>query len=138
MPNEKYQHKYKQMWDVTTGEYTVEQLKEAKKGGCDELGIVSVINPPDGSLSVKFIGIDEKGNDWTDDQWFKMWALLAAHLKNSKTLPQFKRELTLMAHEGVRQVIMKLPPSEEYEKIMKQQEGGQGGNGTHSSETGVH
>ena len=135
MPNEKYEHKYKQMWDVTTGEFTKEQVKEAKKGGCDEIGVISVINPPDGSLSVKFVGIDEKGNPWNHQQWFKMWALCAAMLKDSNELDEFRRELALMAHEGVRQAIMKLPPSEEYERIMKKKEIG---DGTHDSETGVH
>lgn len=131
MPNENYEHKYKQMWDVTTGQFTKEQIKEAKKGGCDELGIISVINPPDGSLSVKFIGVDENGKDWDHNKWFKMWALCAAMLKDSKELDQFRRELALMAHEGVRQVIMKLPPSEEFKEVERR------AHGTHDPETPV-
>lgn len=116
---EKYKHKYKTMWTCEHGEFTAEEIREAKKGGCDEVGIISVINPPDGSLSVKFIGVDEKGNPWDHRQWFKMWALCAAMLKDSNELDELRRDIALMAHESVRVGIIGLPPSEEYQKMME-------------------
>jgi hypothetical protein len=65
----------------------VSWLKENKLGGCDAMLAVSVIRPPDGSLSTLFMSLEgATGEEMTGDEKFKIWMLLASHLMKSESL----------------------------------------------------
>ncbi len=78
--------------------------KKAAKGDgagwADALFLASIIYPPDGSLSMLFMSKDGRtGKELDDNEWFKVWALLAARLAQSKTLGPGKRGLCADVHE---------------------------------------
>jgi hypothetical protein len=76
-------------------------------GSCDAALLCSMIYHEDGAFSVYFIGVDgrEEGEikeNLEDNEWFKVWAMLANRLAESKTLEQRKKSLCAAAMEDVR------------------------------------
>lgn len=65
-------------------------------GACDAILLASIIYPADGSLSVQFVSADGrtgKLEDLADNEWFKIWGMLASRLARSQTLDANKKEL---------------------------------------------
>lgn len=81
-------------------------------GACDAVLFCSMLYPPDGSFSVYFMGIDGRKDDekrfenLEDNEWFKVWMLLASRLANSKTLTADKKNLASEVFEGMRSKLL--------------------------------
>lgn len=94
----KYNHQYKLIWKLDRVPIGVTQDKiPPGYGGCDAVLFCSVMYPPDGSFSLYFIGVDgrkpkEMEGTLEDIEWFKVWALMAKRLANSKTLAEDRRK----------------------------------------------
>jgi len=57
-------------------------------GATDALFAASILYPEDGSLSIYFLSKDGRtGKELSDNEWFKVWAMLTNRLLESKTLP---------------------------------------------------
>lgn len=111
--SETYKHKYKLLYKIEKPPDGVmkEEVPEGF-GATDALLVTSIIYPPDGSLSIFFIGKDgrrsEKIGEATldDREWFKVWAMLATRLANSTTLQVGKRDICRSVHEIIRDSIV--------------------------------
>jgi hypothetical protein len=104
----KYNHKYKLIWKIEKRPKGVTKKKVPEGfGACDAVLFCSMIYPPDGSFSVYYMGIDgrsEKGGmeNLEDNEWFKVWSLLASRLAASQTLSKEKKAICDMAFEDIR------------------------------------
>ena len=75
-------------------------------GACDALLLVSVIHGADGSVSYAFPSSDgDAGKELSDDEKFKIWAVMAHQLSESKTLGNGRRSLCNVIHETIKNVI---------------------------------
>lgn len=84
----------------------VERIPEGM-GACDAALFASIMYPKDGSLSVYFIGADGRsGKELEDLEWFKVWALLAHRLGNSKTLSPTKKLVASEVFELIRKSVL--------------------------------
>jgi hypothetical protein len=69
-----------------------EELQAKNRGGSDALFVVSILYPPDGSYSAMIRSVDGRtGEEMTDKEFFKLWALLAHRLGKSETLDEGRR-----------------------------------------------
>ena len=79
--SEFYSVKYK----LETGKFTKEQLKVGDFGGCDEVGLISVIGGVLNGESMSMVAISSTPNGpWNGDQWFEVWAMLAHQIINNE------------------------------------------------------
>lgn len=104
----KYNHKYKLLWKLDRRPEGVkkEDVPEGF-GACDAALFCSIIYPPDGGLSIYFIGVDgrKKGEiqeNLEDVEWFKVWTLLASRLAESKTLAPDQKNFCQETFESMR------------------------------------
>lgn len=90
-------HKYKLLYKPEG--YSVEEAKAKAKegfGSCDAMLFASLLYPEDGSFSCLFVSADgRKGiqEDLDDNEWFKVWSMLAHRLAKSETISPNKKEL---------------------------------------------
>jgi len=111
----KYNHKYKLTWTMKKhpkglSKNRLEDYRhpEVPVGGCDAVLFCSMIYPEDGSFSVYFIGVDGRKNgkqmedSLEDNEWFKVWSMLANRLAKSETLEPRKKALCDSAFEDIR------------------------------------
>jgi len=102
------EHKYLIKYMVETGEYTKEELRSENCGGCDQLGLISVMGDflNGESLSLNFIGV--KGKDmttsWNDEEWFEVFSMMSHNLNNSETLDPEKVAIAKEAFEKIREI----------------------------------
>jgi hypothetical protein len=83
------------------------ELKAADKCGSDAVLLASILYPPDGSLSVLFRSLDGRtGEELADNEWFKIFTLLASRLGKSTTLSESKRRFAEYVFETFRQAMM--------------------------------
>lgn len=82
-----------------------EELDRLKCRGSDALFTASIAFPKDGSYSVYFDSIDGRspsGEQLSDNEWFKIWMMLANRLSESKTLEQSRRQFVQITWETLR------------------------------------
>lgn len=117
-------HRYKLLWKVVMPEkpMTKEELEASNSdfAASDALFAVSIIYPPDGSLSTLMMGFDGRREgpghtpaELPDEEWFKIWGLLALRLTQSATLGEYQKLLCLRVHEAIRDAIMSARRREE-------------------------
>jgi hypothetical protein len=77
-------------------------------GAASAVIIVSIAaSEPDGTTSTIFISRDGRtGEEVSDDEFFKAWALLAHRLSRSPSLGPGKRAFCAVVHEGVRKGLL--------------------------------
>jgi hypothetical protein len=97
-----YGIKYK----IEKGTFSPDQLKAEDAGGTDELLWASIINGPDGSLSVQWASTDNQGKPLSMKRIFQAWAMLAANLGESDDLPFEFRDTAKSVHERVKKYIL--------------------------------
>jgi len=91
------EHRYKLLYRLE--EHPEGVLKKDIPEGmsaCDATLFCSLIYPEDGSFSLYLIGADGRrtdGEDLDDNEWFKVWTLLATRLSESRTLSESKKKL---------------------------------------------
>lgn len=90
--------KYNITYNVESGQWTKQEVRDKigtneHAGACSELGLLSVVLPPDGSYSLLPIGYTAEGKEWDGLRWFKVWTLLASKLAEDKTLSLERRVL---------------------------------------------
>jgi len=114
MSEYKYQLKYKII--AVAGSWTKKQLIEENNdeiGGTDAAIFVSILYPPDGSLSVKTMTFDGRGCEdknprhLADSELFKVWSMWAKVLSESKTLDEGRRSFASNVFERIRKQIVK-------------------------------
>lgn len=91
-----YRHKYRMLWKTKSIPEGIlrDDVPEEFEGTSDAVLIASLIYPPDGSLSMQFVGIDGRAEGVLDDkEWFKVWVFLAKRLSESETLNAGHRAL---------------------------------------------
>lgn len=106
MSKSKYKHKYLVKYKVEGGEWDREEVDPSKgEGACDAVGIMSLIYPPDGSLSCVFYGLDGKTKgQLSDNEWFKIWFLLGSNLIKSDKLDSDRKGVVFDSLETVRKL----------------------------------
>lgn len=111
MPNT-YPIKYKV---EINGPYTKEQLSETDSGGCDLLGIISVMGGfrNGEELSVIPMGIRPDGTSWDDIAWFEIVGMLTSNLKDSPQLDAKERTIMQDTFERIR--AMKVNPQKAHQ-----------------------
>ena len=78
-----------------------------ERGACTAIVLGSLLYPPDGGCSTAFLTLDRRtGKPLSDDELFKVWAMLAARLKDSSELGPGRRAVATVAFESVRQAIL--------------------------------
>lgn len=120
-------HKYKLIYttepvpDGITKAQLDARPDHAKLGACDAILLCSLLYPEDGTFSVYFVGADGRKTDGIgeldDDEWFKVWTMLAHRLAASKTLPQGKREFAADVFETYRKALMAARQAEDVPKF---------------------
>ena len=92
-------HNYLIKYKIENGAFTKEQLQKDDSGGCDQIGIISVIGDffNGETLSMAYFGA--KGKDlmqrWTDEEWFEVITFIIAKLSGSLTLPLDKKAIAV-------------------------------------------
>jgi hypothetical protein len=92
-------HKYKLLYKLEGKPegFGVDEAKakaEEGFGSCDAMLLASLIYPEDGSFSCLFVSADGRKGiqaDLDDNEWFKVWSMLANRLANSETLSDNKK-----------------------------------------------
>lgn len=96
-------YKLKYGFKFETGDFTKAEL--GADGGADALVVASIVRPPDGSLSLAFLSKEgSTGEEVSDSELFKVWALLAARLLESD-IDGGRRKILEAAHESVRKMV---------------------------------
>jgi hypothetical protein len=104
----KYNHPYKLIYKMEKKpEGIVKEDIPEGFGATDAMLLCSIIYPPDGSLSIYFIGVDgrkegEIQENLEDVEWFKVWTLLASRLAASKTLRPDQKNFCQETFESMR------------------------------------
>lgn len=101
-------HKYKILYKIESrGPVGVDrdQIPD-EMSATDAIFAASIIYPADGSLSIMFMGYDGRKPPVNghaavleDDEWFKVWTMLAERLARSSTLSPEKRHLCALLWE---------------------------------------
>lgn len=70
-------------------------------GACDALGLLSIVYPPDGSISLSVASVDGRtGKNIADSELFKCWVMMA-HLLSESDISPAKRELCEFTFDAV-------------------------------------
>jgi len=100
-------HKYRLLYDIQKKPEGI--LKEdipKDWGACDAIMIASILYPEDGSLSIMIIGEDGRTNQkLSDEELFKVWAVLSAKLSESKTLGESQKDLCHITHSIIKNAL---------------------------------
>jgi len=106
---EKPRHKYKIRYTMTNpefGEFIPDDTPSL--GLTDQLLIASVLLPEDGSRSQAFMTWDGKneGKQWSAEDLFKFWTLMAHNVASHPDMPLPQVELAEYVFETVRQAVL--------------------------------
>jgi hypothetical protein len=113
-------YKYRLSYDVHIDGITKDELEATNLSGTDAILWASILYSPDGSLSIQFISQDGRtGKELDDNEWFKVFLMLAKRLGDSTTLSPIKREFAQIVFEGIRQVLLKTKEREAVEQADK-------------------
>ena len=86
---------------------TADEIMAMGRGGCDAMILLSMLYPADGSFSLLVVSKDGRtGDEVTDAEIFKCWAMLAKRLADSSTLSPNKRELARTLWEVWREAVL--------------------------------
>jgi hypothetical protein len=97
---------YKIKYNVEFGNFTRDDLEKDGAGGCDTIGVLSVIGRfGDGNpLSLVPMGAHSEGDYWSTNDWYEALGLLAHHIKIKNDLPHEKQELVFNFFENFRKI----------------------------------
>ncbi len=102
-----YLIKYK----IENGSFTKEQLQNENCGGCDQIGIISVVGDFFNGEPVSIANFGAKGKDlmqgWTDEEWFEASTMIMNQLSRSLTLPLEKKAIAVSFWEAARALRLK-------------------------------
>lgn len=102
-------HKYKLKYDLphVPGEFSPDEIKKEGMSGTDALIVFSLLYPEDGSFSALTMSVDGRndGKELDDNELFKVWALQAKNLSESKTLSNPKKRFAEIVFEMFRDMI---------------------------------
>lgn len=98
--------KYPIRYTAEKGDFDKEELKKEGYGGCDQLGIISVIGDfrNGEELSVVLMGMKNDGFEWDDIGWFEIFAFISHKLKDSCDLTAEERQIATDAFESVKKL----------------------------------
>jgi len=103
-------HRYKLLYKLEEHPEGVSKADvPAGMGACDAVLFCSLIYPEDGSFSLYLIGKDGRrtdGEDLDDNEWFKVWSMMAKRLGESKTLSEGKKLFAAKTFEAFRAVLL--------------------------------
>lgn len=100
---------YKMKYDAQPGNFTAEELKEAKVGGCDNIIICSILENADGSASLAWLTRKgEDGGELEAKKVFNAWAALAQQLGQDEKLDKGRRHFCAAVFQNVQGVMKKL------------------------------
>ena len=107
MKSHKYRMTYGEMTAHPEG-LSAEEVKASGRGACDALFLASLIFPEDGSLSLEFASLDGRtGNELSDLEWFKIWALLTSRLAKSHTLDRGRLEFAKLTWDFLQKEMLR-------------------------------
>lgn len=100
-------YKLKYFLKAESGEFKKEIADKEGCGLTDALLVVSMLYPEDGSYSQTFFSFDgnNKGEDISDNDLFKMWICIASTLKGKSDLVKWKREFAETVFQSYREAI---------------------------------
>jgi hypothetical protein len=106
---EPYKYKIKlPMGPPQYGEFPKSEFNRENTCGCDAFMYVSLLFPPDGSLSVVFAGMDGRTQkDLGDNERWKIWLLLAKELSESEELSETKRAFCGGVFKVISEILIK-------------------------------
>jgi len=93
IPEQVYPLTYK--LEVHNPPLTRTQVTEDRNRGAGDAALLfSLVYPPDGSFKILMVSVDGRtGDELTDDEVFKVWAMAASRLGKSETLAPWKKEI---------------------------------------------
>jgi len=106
---------YPVKYSIEPGSFTQEQIRaNDNSGGCESVGLISVMGKfGEGPLSTLVITYDgHSKQEWTGDQLFQIWTLIAKKIADDPTTSPGKAHLASEVFETVRSAILALPGEE--------------------------
>ena len=86
---------------IERGEFTKEELLEQDAGGCEQIGVISVMGDYGNgeAVSTKFLGLKGNGAEWDDSMWLEVFGLMASNLKECQSINPVARDIAREAFE---------------------------------------
>ena len=111
-----HNYKIKYKFEPQTGNFSKEEIKSSKLGGCDAFVFISLIYSENGSFSMQTHDLDGRsGKELHVEELFKVWMLLGNALSDDDNLGGGRKEFCQTVSEHLRFCMHQIKSIEEGE-----------------------